>query len=150
MAVAFPADHELVAFFEVEPRVVDAGVPWIYNTLDFETERRGVLVRCRIRPSYGDISVRLVMGGSETTRIEIRDFRNVDLVANAQGEALVGTSEHGRDMLCLMLKPRVWVGLGDFKEIPPHAMGALSAAPWPRPPTRLAWTASRCSIGMPA
>src|SRR5262245_33365709 len=120
MAVAFPADHELVAFFEVEPRVVDAGVPWIYNTLDFEMERRGVLVRCRICPSYGEIGVRLgVVGGSEIARIEVRDFRNVDLVTNAQGEALVATSEHGRDMFCLVLKPRVWVGLGDFKEIPP-------------------------------
>jgi hypothetical protein len=60
-----------------------------------------------------------VVGGSEIARIEVRDFRNVDLVVNAQGEALVAASEHRTDRLCLMLKPSVWVGLGDFKEIPP-------------------------------
>ena len=121
MAGAFPADHELVAFFEGEPRVLDAGVPWIYNTLDFETERQGILVRCRLCPSYGDFRERLdLVGGAELMRVEVSDFYNIDLVVNSQGEALMAASEQATGMLCLMLKPRVWVGLGKFKQIPPE------------------------------
>jgi hypothetical protein len=120
MAAVFPDDHELVAFFEAEPRVLDPGVPWFYNTLDFETERRGVLVRCRLAPSYGDIDVRLALvGGVELARVEVSAFNNINLVASAQGEALVATSGKEPGMHCLMLKPRVWVGLGNFRGIPP-------------------------------
>jgi hypothetical protein len=110
----------LVGFFESEPEILDPDVPWIYNTLDFETERQGILVRCRIAPSYGDIVVRLEFsGGVELTRVEVSAFNNIRLVASPQGEVLIASSDHGSSMLCLMLKPRVWVGLGNFRQIPP-------------------------------
>jgi hypothetical protein len=28
---AFPADHELLSFFEAEPALLDAKVPWFYK-----------------------------------------------------------------------------------------------------------------------
>ena len=51
MIQEFPPDHELLAFFEAEPTVLDAEVPWIYNTLDFTTTRDGIEVQCRFVPS---------------------------------------------------------------------------------------------------
>jgi hypothetical protein len=44
MIQEFPPDYELLAFFEAEPTVLDAGVPWIYNTLDFTTTHDGIEV----------------------------------------------------------------------------------------------------------
>jgi hypothetical protein len=121
MPATFPDDHELVGFFEAAPAVLDPDAPWRYNTLDFTTERQGILVRCRIKPSYGDISVRLDRaGGTELTRVEVTNFRAFSLIVNAHGEALVATSEEDRRTFCLMLKPRVWVGLGYFRQIPPE------------------------------
>jgi hypothetical protein len=120
MAAIFPDDHELVAFFEAEPSVLDPDLPWLYNTLYFETEREGIVVRCRIKPSYGDIRVRLDRaGGAELTRVEVTNFRAFSLVLNVQGEVLVATSADDRRTFCLMLKPRVWLGLGNFGLIPP-------------------------------
>jgi hypothetical protein len=122
MAAAFPEDHELVGFFEAVPSVLDPDAPWCYNTLVFETERQGFLVRCGIQPSYGDVSVRLTRaGGAELTRVEVTDLRAFSLVVNAQGEALVATSEQDRRTFCLMLKPRLWLGLGHFKQLPPES-----------------------------
>jgi hypothetical protein len=44
MIQEFPPDYELLAFFEAEPTVLDAGPPWIYNTLDFTATRNGIEV----------------------------------------------------------------------------------------------------------
>jgi hypothetical protein len=116
---SFPADHELVAFFEAEPTILDPGVPWFYNTLDFETKRRRVLVQCRIAPAYGDIDVRLSKpDGVELTRAKLQGFRSISLMVNSHGEVLIATSNGEPPMLCLMLKPRVWLGVGNFQSIP--------------------------------
>jgi hypothetical protein len=39
------ADYERLSFFEAEPTLLDANLPWFYNTLDFETQRNGVAVQ---------------------------------------------------------------------------------------------------------
>jgi hypothetical protein len=38
----FPEDHELLSIFESEPEVLDADVPWFYNTLTFRGDRDGL------------------------------------------------------------------------------------------------------------
>jgi hypothetical protein len=35
----FPEEWELLSLFESEPKVLDQGVPWQYNTLTFDTQR---------------------------------------------------------------------------------------------------------------
>jgi hypothetical protein len=55
------------------------------------------------------------------TRVEVTDFRAFSLVVNAQGEALVATSEQDLRTFCLMLKPRLWLGLGHFTQLPPES-----------------------------
>ena len=116
----FPADHELLGFFEAEPAVLDPGMPWFYNTLDFKTARQGVLVQCRIAPAYGDIDVRLNLpSGPELARAELQAFRSFRLIVNAHGEILIATSDGKPPMLCLMLKPHVWLGVGNFESVPP-------------------------------
>jgi hypothetical protein len=59
----FPPEHELLAFFESEPIVLNPDTPWLYNTLEFKTVRNDIEVRCRIVSSYGKITTRLMMGG---------------------------------------------------------------------------------------
>jgi hypothetical protein len=121
MQAAFPADHELLAFFGSEPQVLDSGLPWFYNTLDFETARHGAKVRCKILPAYGEISVRLQPGSEELARLDQTSCKDFSLVMNSQGEMLLATvvQDHRGQMFALMLEPRVWVGLGSFTQIPP-------------------------------
>lgn len=125
MTTAFPPDHELLAFFGAEPTVLDPDVPWFYNTLEFEIERQGFLVQCRLAPAYGDIGVRLQLGGMELVRLHLRSFKALSLIMKAEGEILVATFDRGQgeETFSLMLKPHVWVGLGAFHRIPP--------GPWP-------------------
>jgi hypothetical protein len=115
----FPADHELIAFFEAEPNVLDPGVPWTYNTLNFETERQGTLVQCRIAPAYGDIDVRLTQpSGAELARAKLEGFKSFSLIVDTHREALIATSDGDPTMLCLVLKPRLWLGVDNFQGIP--------------------------------
>lgn len=48
----FPEEWQLLSLFEVEPQVVDRGVPWFYNTLVFDTTRGEDRIRCEIEPAY--------------------------------------------------------------------------------------------------
>jgi hypothetical protein len=117
----FPADHELLAFFGAEPRVLDPNVPWFYNTLDFEVVREGFVVQCKLAPAYGHIEVRLHLAGTELTRLNLRSFKSLRLYMNAEEEILVATFDRGQgeETFGLMLKPHVWVGMGNFQSIPP-------------------------------
>jgi hypothetical protein len=121
----FPEDHELLAFFGMEPKVRDPDYPWFYNTLEFEVERQGFLVQCRLSPSYGDVSVRLQQGELELVRLHLQSFKSLSLVTKAEGEILIATFDRGQgdETFSLMLRPHVWVGLGPFQRIPP--------GPWP-------------------
>ena len=117
----FPADHELLAFFGAEPKVLDPNVPWFYNTLDFEVEHQGFVVQCRLAPAYGDVDARLRFGEMELARFELQSFKSLRLYMKAEGEILVATFDRGQgeETFSLMLKPHVWLGLGNFQRIPP-------------------------------
>ena len=91
MIQEFPPDYELLAFFEAEPTVLDAEAPWIYNTLEFTTTRDGIEVVCRFVPSYGKLTTRLAVGGTELAKFELRDVESFRLVIEAGREALVAT-----------------------------------------------------------
>jgi hypothetical protein len=116
----FPQDHELIAFFEAEPNVLDPGVPWIYNTLDFTTTRDGIEVRCHIVSSYGEITTRLVVAGQELAKFELRDAESIRVVMDKRQEVLVASfapSQH-LDNFALQLRPRVWVAWGNLHQFP--------------------------------
>jgi hypothetical protein len=111
----FPPDHELLAFFEVEPTVSDSGVPWLYNTLDFAITRHGTEVLCHIVSSYGEITTRLLIAGQELATFELRDAEAIRVVTDQRREVLVASfPKHLRlDDFVLQLKPSVWAGWGN-------------------------------------
>ena len=91
MTREFSIDYELLAFFEAEPTVLDAEAPWIYNMLDFTTTRDGLEVLCRFVPSYGKLTTRLVVGGTELVKFELRDVERTSAgLAAARAEGRVG------------------------------------------------------------
>jgi hypothetical protein len=116
----FPANHELLSFFEAESTLLDGKVPWFYNTLDFQTQRNGVAVHCRLRPSYGEIKTRVLVGGLELARVDVQSFKTIRLVMDEGRELLIATVDRTmrEETFALVLKPRVWVGFGDLRSIP--------------------------------
>ncbi|MBN9261789.1 MAG: hypothetical protein J0J14_13085 [Hyphomicrobium sp.] len=121
MTDTFPEDYELLAFFETEPKALDPGEPWFYNRLDFEVERAGSLVQCRLSPSYGQIDVRLHRGERELARFELEGVKALKVHMEGERELLVAEFER-EEKLVLMLKPHVWVGLTAFRTEMPASM----------------------------
>ena len=109
MLRAFPRDHELVGFFESEPAILDPGVPWIYNTLTFETVRGGIHVRCTMSPSYRSLALRLTIDGVELIEAAVGNVSSVRLEERGGQERLCATlqTRDGEGSLMLQLKPRV-------------------------------------------
>ena len=120
MIQEFPPDYELLAFFEAEPTVLDAGAPWIYNTLDFTTTRDGIEVQCRFVSSYGKLTTRLLVGGIELAKFELSDAETFRLVIDKGRETLVATFPPSLrlDNFALQLKPRVWAAWGNLHQFP--------------------------------
>jgi hypothetical protein len=116
----FPPDHELIAFFETEPAVLDPGVPWLYNTLDFTTARDGIEVRCHIALSSGEITARLLVAGQELAKFELRDAESIRVVMDKGQEVLVASfaPTHRLDNFALQLRPRVWAAWGNLHQFP--------------------------------
>jgi len=114
----FPPDHELLAFFEAEPTLLDPQVPWIYNTLDFSTTRDGIEVRCRFVPSYGNLMTRLLVADTELAKFELCGAEAFRLLADKGHETLVITFPQSLriDRFALQLKPRVWAAWGHSEQ----------------------------------
>ena len=115
MLQEFPDDYELIGFFEAEPTILDPGVPWLYNTLDFSTSRNGIEVRARIIPSYRELTLRLLQAGQELALFELKEAVGFRVVTDNQREALVVTFAAPRELdnFVLQLKPRVRVSWGN-------------------------------------
>lgn len=111
----FPEDHELIGFFEAEPTILDPGVPWLYNTLDFSTSRNEIEVRARMTPSYRELTLRLLLAGHELALFELKDAARFRIVTDNQREALVVTfaDQRGLNDFVLQLKPIVRVSWGN-------------------------------------
>ena len=120
MIPEFPPDHELIAFFEAEPAVLDPDAPWQYNTLEFQTFRNGIVVQCKFVPSYGKLTTRLVLEGQELAKYELRNAAAFHLTLTAKQEILVVTFPPNLrlDNFALQLKPKVWAAWGNLHQIP--------------------------------
>jgi len=115
MLQGFPDDYELIGFFEAEPTILDPGVPWLYNTLDFSTSRNGIEVRARIIPSYRELTLRLLLAGHELALFELKEVEGFRIVTDNRREALVVTfaAQRGLDDFVLQLKPDIRVSWGN-------------------------------------
>jgi hypothetical protein len=87
----FPEPHELLAFFEAEPTLLDPSVPGYYNHQTFETQRGTDRVRCDLEPGYEEIRVRWERGGVELVSVALREVAALRVEAGSGREALVAS-----------------------------------------------------------
>jgi hypothetical protein len=103
-----PDDLEFFAFFEAEPTLLDADVPWIYNTAVYETERDGYSVRLEISPSNSTLKVGVARAGREVAEAEVAAFTKLEISTNGGNETLiVRFGECDASALYLTMKPHV-------------------------------------------
>jgi len=111
-----PESHELIGFFEVEPHVLDANVPWAYNTLTFRTVRGRDEITCVLIPGYEELKLEWQRDGSITARIHLVDIITMNLTVKGQEEVLTAgfRSSHVHDFK-LWLKPNVAIEWGNSR-----------------------------------
>lgn len=55
-------EFELLAFFGNDPERLDAGVPWVYNTLTYRASSGNITVVLKISPSYKTTEMHFFVG----------------------------------------------------------------------------------------
>ena len=80
------ADWEVMAFFGCEPKLLDAGVPWCYNRVSFETEEASRFISCTIEPGddYFHVIVRDPLYGSVDIELTTVEYLKVLRSDNAE------------------------------------------------------------------
>jgi hypothetical protein len=110
MAVnVFPDDYELISFFEVEPDVLDADIPWFYNTLTFQKQCADELLYCTFSPAYGDIDLTLSRDQKAKITLNLHNIKSIEILKDSNGEHLKATFHPDtllKDFL-LTLKPEI-------------------------------------------
>lgn len=99
-------DLDLLTFFECEPKLRDADVPWIYNDALYEFSLGGLSLSCAVAPSYKD--VRLILKNGLHILYELNAMNVSDVRCHKDGnrEALeIELSDH--DRLLVRLKPSI-------------------------------------------
>jgi hypothetical protein len=105
----FPEDCELLSIFECDPELLDADVPWFYNTLTFRGERDGLNYFIKISPAYGDLEVCIGNPSRPITHLSITEVSALRL-QESQGEAVLMASfspDSGRGILAIRLRPQL-------------------------------------------
>jgi|JI9StandDraft_1071089.scaffolds.fasta_scaffold31211_2 hypothetical protein len=99
-------EWELLWFFEVEPELLDAGVPWIYNDALYRVTRNSCTLTFAVQPAYRD--VRLILSVDGQTGYELSAMGVDDVVYRKEGcnETLeVQLAPH--NSLLLSMKPHI-------------------------------------------
>jgi hypothetical protein len=101
-----------------------------YNALEFKTVRHGFVVECRLKPSYSEISTRLLVGDSELVRFDLQRFKSVRLIMDKNKELIRADFDRGhkQEAFALILKPYVWLGFGDLSSTCPLKRTAIGVA----------------------
>jgi hypothetical protein len=107
----FPEAYELISFFEVEPRIADAGVPWAYNQLDFVTERDGNRLQCVIEPGYESLVFRWSKKGAVILELDVKQVKGLAVEDHAGRETLVASFQERHPLLPLRIQLRPTVSV---------------------------------------
>ena len=103
----FPEPHDLISFFESEPTVLDAGVPWVYNHLEFRTKRGADEFLAIIEPGSETFRLTWHRDGKELVSFSLERACRLDLEMGPSRELLMVGVRHsvGVAELRFQLKP---------------------------------------------
>jgi len=109
----FPEQYELIGFFECEPALADAEVPWAYNSLRFDTMRGANHLVCEIEPGYEVVRLEWARDGVEIVRLEMNGVHGLIVETVGDRETLIGTFlDPVIDEFRLQLQPSVHLRWG--------------------------------------
>jgi hypothetical protein len=85
----FPEEHELISFFECEPKVLDPGIPWVYNHLEFRSVRGPDEFFAAIEPGAESVRFWWRRDEKELVSLSLGQVSGIALEMSAQREIMV-------------------------------------------------------------
>jgi hypothetical protein len=110
----------LLVFFESEPRLADADIPWVYNNLVFETAQGENHIRCEIEPSDGELKLLWTQNGIVRLDIKLNKLAHLSIFSIKYEEVMTVTNLESNPgiILKIRLKPAVAVEWNCWYEAP--------------------------------
>ena len=102
-----PEEHDLISFFECEPTVLDSGIAWVYNHLEFRTVRGADEFLAIIEPGYETFGLTWRREGKELVRLKFEHVGSLRVEMSTVSEALIVQARRGDSCsrIRLQLKP---------------------------------------------
>jgi hypothetical protein len=97
-------EWELLSFFEVEPELLDSGVPWIYNDALYRVTRDHLILSFAVQPSYRDVRLMLIIDGQTTYELSAMGVDDV-LYRKEDGVETIEIRLEERHSVLLSLEP---------------------------------------------
>jgi hypothetical protein len=106
----FPQQHELIEFFESEPKLLDEDIEeWIYNTLTFSISRNNNTIICIISPSYSHMKLSWTQGEKEIIYLDLNLIQSIKIQKEKDTETMLVEFDESESLtiLRLRLKPDI-------------------------------------------
>ena len=108
MASISASELNLLTFFEGEPKIVDANVPWIYNTALYEHKQSDLSLSFSVAPSYKDIQIILRLREQILYEMKMLNVDDVIYLDDSGRESLeIKISD--KESLWICLKPFIYI-----------------------------------------
>jgi hypothetical protein len=116
--IQLPEDHVLISFFECEPTVLDAGIPWAYNHLEFRTTRGADEFLASIEPGYETFALTWRREGRELVRLKLEHVCSLQVEMSTTSETLIVQASRGdsHSEIRLQLKPEPRIECSGFQD----------------------------------
>ena len=99
---------DLLTFFEVEPKMREVDIPWLYNDSVYEVVREDLHLSFAVAPSYKDVRIILKRGEHllyELNAMDVEDIR----YHNEKDREILEIRLNDRDRLWLRVKPAITI-----------------------------------------
>jgi hypothetical protein len=104
----------LIALFEGEPELTDAGVPWFYNRVRFDRRRGNERIELVIEPADHELAFRWSIDGEAIIDLDLHDVVGLEARLGQGKESLiVATGDPRQRPIDIEISPRVRLVFGD-------------------------------------
>ena len=99
-------EWQLLSFFEAEPTLLDAHVPWCYNHAVYEVRQGPLSLSFAIDPAYCDVRIGLDYEATRLCEFNAKDVQDVRWMDDGgQEHLIIDVNDH--DRLVLRIKPHI-------------------------------------------
>ena len=115
----FPEEWHLLSFFETEPVLTDAGIPWAYNCLTFDTDRGEDSIHCVIEPGNETLKIIWQRNSIDVVNLDLHWVRGLTIDTGNGVERLTAQFRYNHLLpLHFQLKPTLSVHWGTHHDLP--------------------------------